>query len=84
MPSTAARWVHRAGAPAGYPDLLAAALREVERPAGTGRAYLLGESRAVVALRPHVNDLGVPDDRIFLKGYWNLGRGERRVPGSTA
>ena len=80
---TEVTWVHRDGAPPGSPDLLTGALSTVERPGGTGRAYLLGESRAVVALRAVVKELGVPDDQVFVKGYWNLGRGVRAVPGST-
>lgn len=80
---TDVQWVHRGDGPAGTPDLLTAALRSVIVPAGTGRAYLLGESRAVVALRPEVNALGVPEDQVFVKGYWNLGRGVRAVPGSN-
>jgi NADPH-dependent ferric siderophore reductase len=79
---TAVEWVHRDGAPPGLPDLLAAALERLDPPTGNGRAYLLGESRAVVALRSVVNGLGLPDDQVFVKGYWNLGRGVRAVPGS--
>jgi NADPH-dependent ferric siderophore reductase len=81
---TDVRWVHRGDTPPGSPDLLTAAVRSLRVPAGTGRAYLLGESRAVVALRPEVNVLGVPEDQVFVKGYWNLGRGVRAVPGSNA
>jgi NADPH-dependent ferric siderophore reductase len=80
---TDVHWVHRAATPAGSPDLLAAVLEKLQVPAGVGRAYLLGESRAVVALRSIVNPLGVPADQVFVKGYWNLGRGPRAVPGST-
>ncbi len=65
------RWLHRAGDPAGTPRLLAEALDALRPPPGTGRAYLLGESRAVVALRDH---LPVGREQTYLKGYWNLGR----------
>jgi NADPH-dependent ferric siderophore reductase len=79
----AVTWVHRATTPPGSPDLLATALEHLRPPAGNGRAYLLGESRAMVALRPLVHRLGIPEDQVFLKGYWNLGRGIRAVPGSS-
>jgi NADPH-dependent ferric siderophore reductase len=75
------RWIHRGGVPAGTPGLIASTLAVVRLPPGSGRAYLLGESRAVVALRPHVNQLGIADEQIFLKGYWNLGRAGRAIPG---
>jgi NADPH-dependent ferric siderophore reductase len=68
------RWLHRQGAAPGQPDLLAAALAAVQPPSGAGHGYLLGESRAMVALRPHLRRLGVEDRAIYLKGYWNLGR----------
>ncbi len=50
-----------------------------------GRAYLLGETRAMVALRALLEERGVPHDAIFVKGYWNLGRPDRlagRAPSS--
>lgn len=70
------RWVHRDGAAAGGPDLLREALGEVEIPSGT-RAYLMGESRAMIALRPLVEQRGIDHDAVFVKGYWNLGRPDR-------
>lgn len=70
-------WVVREGAPAGGPDLLAHALENLEPPAGIARAYLMGETRAMVALRPLVEAKGVPHDAVFVKGYWNLGRPDR-------
>ena len=66
-----ATWVHRNGAPAGGSDLLAAALAGVPLPPGGGQAYLLGESRAVVALRPALAARGLSGSDVFLKGYWN-------------
>jgi NADPH-dependent ferric siderophore reductase len=81
LAATVVRWVHRSGAAAGEPTLLAAALRQLDVPGGSGRAYLLGESRAVVALRPVVTSLGLDDDQVFVKGYWNLGRTGRVIPG---
>jgi NADPH-dependent ferric siderophore reductase len=74
------RWVHRDGAAAGSAELLAAALTTLQAPGGRGRAYLLGETRAMVALRPIVRSLGVEEDQIFVKGYWNLGRIARPNP----
>ena len=71
-----ARWVHRAGAAAGAPELLSAALRDVQVAPGT-RAYLMGESRAMIALRAEVEARGVEHDDVFVKGYWNLGRPDR-------
>ncbi|MBN9619603.1 MAG: siderophore-interacting protein, partial [Actinobacteria bacterium] len=70
------RWVHRGAAPAGGADRLTAALDEVRVPDGT-RAYLLGESRAMVALRGVLEARGLAHDAIFVKGYWNLGRPDR-------
>jgi NADPH-dependent ferric siderophore reductase len=70
------RWVHRGGTPPGTADLLAAAVAEVEVPAGA-RGYLLGETRAMVALRAVLEARGVAHDAIFVKGYWNIGRPDR-------
>jgi len=79
------RWVHREGVPAGRPDLLTAAVRALPASigtsrTGTSRAYLLGETRAMIALRPVLHELGVADEAIFVKGYWNLGRAGRPRP----
>ncbi len=84
IPLTAdVQWLHRGAGPAGTAPATAEALRRLKLPAGSGRAYLLGESRAVVALRPVVQELGVAADHVFVKGYWNVGRGSRAVPGSN-
>jgi NADPH-dependent ferric siderophore reductase len=69
-------WVHRGDAPAGGADLLTAALRDVAPPPGS-RAYLMGESRAMIALRTLVEAAGVAHENVFVKGYWNLGRPDR-------
>jgi NADPH-dependent ferric siderophore reductase len=69
-----ARWVHRGGTPPGTPDRLGAALDAFGAPPGEGRAYLLGESRVVSALRPRLHALGLRNDQIYAKGYWNVGR----------
>jgi len=77
------RWVHRAGAAPGGAELLGAALAGLQPPAGA-RAYLLGESRAMIALRPLVEAAGIAHENVFVKGYWNVGRPDRlagRAPG---
>ena len=73
LPDTT-HWVHRDGAAPGTPALLTVALASVDLPAGRGAAYLLGESRAMVALRPTLEARGVAHPDTFLKGYWNIGR----------
>lgn len=70
----AVRWLHRGDVAPGTPDLLAGAVDELPTPTGTGRAYLLGESRAVVSVRSHLRAHGVGVDQTYLKGYWNVGR----------
>src|SRR4051812_47782540 len=62
-------WTHRGAVPPGGHELLAAALGGVEVPPGA-RAYLMGESRAMVVLRRVLEDAGVDHDAIFVKGYW--------------
>jgi NADPH-dependent ferric siderophore reductase len=78
LPITGAQatWVHRGDAPAGGAELLGAALRTVAPPPGA-RAYLMGESRAMIALRTLVEAAGVAHENVFVKGYWNLGRPDR-------
>jgi NADPH-dependent ferric siderophore reductase len=70
------RWIHRGSAPAGSPELLAAALADTEVP-DAARGYLMGESRAMVTLRGALEERGVDHDAIFVKGYWNIGRPDR-------
>ena len=69
------RWVHRDGAPTGRPDWLIAALAGIEPFSPPVQAYVLGESRTVVALAPALADLGVGRAETFVKGYWNRPRG---------
>jgi NADPH-dependent ferric siderophore reductase len=69
-------WVHRADAPPGGAELLTEALGAVEIPAHA-HAYLMGETRAMVALRAVLESRGVAHDAIFVKGYWNIGRPDR-------
>jgi NADPH-dependent ferric siderophore reductase len=74
-----ARWVHRGGEhPPGTPELLVSALAEAALPApAKTHAYLLGETRSMVALRALLEGRGVPHDAIFVKGYWNIARPDR-------
>jgi NADPH-dependent ferric siderophore reductase len=77
------RWVHRGTSAPGGAELLAAALAEQSVPP-EAHAYLLGESRAMVALRGELEARGVEHAAIFVKGYWNIGRPDRlagRSPG---
>ena len=73
LPDTT-HWVHREGAKPGSASLLERALAELELPAGRGAAYLLGESRCMVTLRPALEGRGIAHADMFLRGYWNLGR----------
>jgi NADPH-dependent ferric siderophore reductase len=68
------RWLHRGATPPGGPDLLAAAVDAFAPPPGTGHAYAMGESRVVAALRPRLHVLGIPNEQLYVKGYWNVGR----------
>lgn len=77
LPSAAevsVHWLHRGQTAPGVVDLFAAALPDLPLPDGPGAAYLLGESKVMVALRPTVQSRGIAAGAVFLKGYWNLGR----------
>lgn len=77
------RWVHRGDHPPGTPDLLAPAVADVALTSpGETHAYLMGETRSMVALRALLEERGVPHDAIFVKGYWNIARPDR-VAGRT-
>ncbi len=69
-----AQWLHRNGRAPGLPDGFADALASLQVPAGAGYAYVLGESRAVTALKPVLADLGLTPERSHVKGYWNRPR----------
>jgi NADPH-dependent ferric siderophore reductase len=75
--ATDTRWVHRAGAPPGSPELLTAAIDALPTPAGTGHGYLMGETRSMVALRALLEARGLAHEAIFVKGYWNVARPDR-------
>lgn len=69
-------WLHRGTKPAGTPDLLLPAAAAVPVQDGM-RAYLLGETRSMVAVRANLEERGLSHGAIFLKGYWNIGRLDR-------
>jgi NADPH-dependent ferric siderophore reductase len=71
------RWVHRGDHPPGTPDLLVPAAEQLDLPFGTAHAYLLGETRSMVALRALLEARGVAHEDVFVKGYWNLARPDR-------
>jgi NADPH-dependent ferric siderophore reductase len=66
------RWLTRDGRPAGTPDLLLGALAEFRPATGPGYAYVLGESRAIVAVRDALARFGLSRSEVYAKGYWNL------------
>lgn len=70
-------WLHRGETAPGTPDVLGPALAAFALSPGPGRAYLMGETRAMVALRAVLEDRGIEHDSIFVKGYWNVGRPDR-------
>jgi NADPH-dependent ferric siderophore reductase len=68
-------WCHRRPLHPGTPDLLVPAVSALPTPAGRGQAYLLGESRTVVALRAAAAGHGIGVANSYVKGYWNHARG---------
>lgn len=68
------RWVHRGDHPPGTPDLLVPAVAELDLSFADTHAYLMGETRSMVALRGLLEERGVAHDAIFVKGYWNIAR----------
>ena len=69
------RWLPRGTQPPGHPDLIASALAELAAggpPEGAGYGYVLGESRAIVALRDELGRYGLGRESVYAKGYWNL------------
>jgi NADPH-dependent ferric siderophore reductase len=75
--AAAVHWLHRGGRPPGTPDLLLPAVSRIDLPAGRGAAYLMGETRSMVALRALLESRGLTHDAIFVKGYWNVARPDR-------
>jgi NADPH-dependent ferric siderophore reductase len=70
------QWLHRGDHPPGSPDLLLPAVAALHVDIEV-HAYLLGETRTMVALRAVLERSGVAHDAIFVKGYWNVGRPDR-------
>ncbi len=59
------------------PEALAAALRELQLPAGEGHAFVHGEAAAVRAARRHlVVERQMPPERLSVSGYWKRSRTE--------
>lgn len=77
IPGAEIHWVHRGADAAGGSERLTAAVDALELPETSGRGYLMGESRAMVALRGVLEARGLAHDAIFVKGYWNVGRPDR-------
>ena len=71
------RWVHRGAHRAGTADLLVPVVSQLALPPGRGAAYLMGETRSMVALRALLESRGVAHEAIFVKGYWNVARPDR-------
>jgi NADPH-dependent ferric siderophore reductase len=65
-------WLPRNGQPAGAVEVLSAALHGVRPGSGSGYAYVIGESRASVALRESLGRFGLTRAEVYAKGYWNL------------
>lgn len=78
------RWLHRDGRPAGSSNLLLPLVETMPLPGDGGHAYLLGETRTMVALRAVLERRGIAHDAIFVKGYWNLARLDRLAGQSPA
>jgi NADPH-dependent ferric siderophore reductase len=70
--SAEVRWLSRDGRPPGQPELLIDALAGVRPGTGPGFGYLLGESRAIVAVRDALARVGLSRSEVYAKGYWNL------------
>ena len=74
-------WLHRGTRSAGTPDLLLPALDQLSIDEHT-HAYLMGETRSMVAIRAALEARGLAHDAIFVKGYWNVARPDR-IAGRT-
>ena len=75
-------WVHRGSNPAGSPEVLSEAVAALALQDSGGHAYLMGETRTMVAVRALVEQRGIAHEDIFVKGYWNIARPDR-VAGRT-
>jgi NADPH-dependent ferric siderophore reductase len=63
-------WLHRRGAPAGDPTLVATHLRALALPTGEGAVYLNGERSVMRAAQAVLLERGVDAEAIRLKAYW--------------
>jgi NADPH-dependent ferric siderophore reductase len=68
-------WLHRGGRPVG--ELLAAAVRGCEFPAGRVHAFIHGEAGFVKDARAFLRkECAIPLDQLSISGYWRLGLNE--------
>lgn len=67
-------WLHRGSVPAGPGSFLLDRLKTLTLPAGSGHAYIIGETSNVRAQRHHLIGRGFTRDRISSEGYWRPGR----------
>jgi NADPH-dependent ferric siderophore reductase len=75
------RWAHRGDSATGTPDNLLPIVRGVLAGLDASvqtRGYLMGETRSMVSLRAALEEAGIDHDAIFVKGYWNQARPDRR------
>ena len=71
-PGTELRWLHRGDAAPG--EVLVAAVRATELPAGRGHLFVHGEAYAVRELRRHLRGLyGLAPEWTSISGYWRRG-----------
>jgi NADPH-dependent ferric siderophore reductase len=66
------RWLTRDGRPPGQAEPFLDALAGLRLGTGPGFGYLLGESRAIVAVRDELARFGLSRSEVYAKGYWNL------------
>nr|GID89439.1 siderophore-interacting protein [Actinoplanes derwentensis] len=68
-------WLHRGARPVG--ELLVAAVKELEFPAGRVEAFVHGEAGFVRELRGHLRlERGLTMDQLSISGYWRRGLNE--------
>jgi NADPH-dependent ferric siderophore reductase len=68
-------WLHRDGRPPGSPDLLLAALRDLDPLDGDVAVWAAGERTAMQAVRSHLlTDLGLDRRRVRTTMYWRHGQ----------
>jgi NADPH-dependent ferric siderophore reductase len=67
-------WLARNGAAPGPSRILYDAVESFSLPAGTGQAYVIGETSNIRAIRQRLIARGLGKDRICAEGYWRPGR----------